>query len=527
MLATGIASCKSKVALGLNVSSSWNRVGFGRNPNHLTSATERDADGNTLTAVTYSYDALGNRISETVTDGGGNPSTTQFAYDPSGQLVAEMADSGQWTSYLANPQETNDFLARVDGSGVTWLLTDHQGSVTVALSADGSQVLAQATYDAFGNATLVSGTPTDLGRLGFQGGMTDAPTAFVHFGDRDYDPTTGRWRTPDPANVDINTYRGMGNSPTNYTDPSGQGPAPALPPQAPPRPPVRIYTPPAEPSTGTGQPATGPTGSPVAPPTYAHREAQQWTAKDWEDAARAYNDKLVIEGAINAARSAGVDDAVIRRITGPQAHPPGRGPNVINELYDAVKKVQDDKNKELRDLLHRAKRKGLRVVNKDDERHVAGFQYFVHGTTTTAWQGELSINPNIRGRSDTDFGFGFYAYRDTAEGQRAAEGMAVRTRQRVRGIAFVMVVAISDTDWDRLDTRHLTGDEWRYVVNSYRGKQRPRGMDNYSVVYGKVGVPDEDNRDRWVPSKTLPDQYRFTAVVAATKLHPVAIYIIG
>jgi RHS repeat-associated protein len=225
MLATGIASCKARIASGLNVWSSQNRVGFGTNPNHLTSATEKDAGGNTLTAVTYTYDALGNRISETVTDGGGNTSTTQFAYDPSGQLVAEMADSGQWTSYLANPQETNDFLARVDSNGVTWLLTDHQGSVTVALSADGSQTVAQATYDAFGNVTLVSGTAADLGRLGFQGGMMDSATGLVHFGARDCDPATGRWTTADPANADINTYRGMGNSPTNEGDPSGEAPA--------------------------------------------------------------------------------------------------------------------------------------------------------------------------------------------------------------------------------------------------------------------------------------------------------------
>jgi RHS repeat-associated protein len=171
--------------------------------------------------VTYSYDALGNRVSETVTDGSGTTSTTQFAYDLSGQLIGEMTGGGQWTAYLANPQGSNQFLARVDGSGVTWLLTDHQGSVIAAVSADGSQVLAQASYDAFGNVTLASGTAADLGRLRFQGGMTDAATGLVHFGARDYSPTTGRWWTPDPANADSNTYRGMGNSPTNFTDPRG------------------------------------------------------------------------------------------------------------------------------------------------------------------------------------------------------------------------------------------------------------------------------------------------------------------
>lgn len=38
-----------------------------------------------------------------------------------------------------------------------------------------------------------------------------------------YDPKIGRWLSEDPAGltVDANPYRYVGNSPTNYTDPSG------------------------------------------------------------------------------------------------------------------------------------------------------------------------------------------------------------------------------------------------------------------------------------------------------------------
>ncbi len=35
---------------------------------------------------------------------------------------------------------------------------------------------------------------------------------------------TGTWNTPDPAQADVNTYRGFGNSPMNETDPSGLAP---------------------------------------------------------------------------------------------------------------------------------------------------------------------------------------------------------------------------------------------------------------------------------------------------------------
>ncbi len=41
---------------------------------------------------------------------------------------------------------------------------------------------------------------------------------------RVYDPSSGTWNTPDPAQADVNTYRAFGNSPTNEVDPEGLEP---------------------------------------------------------------------------------------------------------------------------------------------------------------------------------------------------------------------------------------------------------------------------------------------------------------
>ena len=60
--------------------------------------------------------------------------------------------------------------------------------------------------------------------FGFAGGLHDKDTGFLKFGYRDYDPESGRWTAKDPigfAGGNINLYEYVGNSPSNYTDPSG------------------------------------------------------------------------------------------------------------------------------------------------------------------------------------------------------------------------------------------------------------------------------------------------------------------
>src|SRR5262249_47284770 len=96
--------------------------------NHLISAVETQ-NGTTVLSISYSYDCFGNRVSRTFTDGSGT-TTTLFSYDESGALYAEENGSGTITTRYVSGISTNVWLARIDGDGGAWLLSDHQGSVT-------------------------------------------------------------------------------------------------------------------------------------------------------------------------------------------------------------------------------------------------------------------------------------------------------------------------------------------------------------------------------------------------------------
>lgn len=74
---------------------------------------------------------------------------------------------------------------------------DHLG--TVKLIADPfNELVKELFYDSFGNAFSET-EPKIHFPLGFAGGLRDIATGFVQFGFRDYDPSVGRFTTPDPA----------------------------------------------------------------------------------------------------------------------------------------------------------------------------------------------------------------------------------------------------------------------------------------------------------------------------------------
>jgi RHS repeat-associated protein len=80
--------------------------------------------------------------------------------------------------------------------------------------------------DAWGNVTSES-TPSAGDRYKFQGGQFESNVGQYQMGARQYEPRTGTWTSQDPEKFragDSNLYRGMGNNPTNATDPSGLSP---------------------------------------------------------------------------------------------------------------------------------------------------------------------------------------------------------------------------------------------------------------------------------------------------------------
>jgi RHS repeat-associated protein len=203
----------------------------------LVVAEQRDTDGGTLLArVEYAYDAFGNRLRRTEWNGTG-PGTIvsdeRFAYDgwdtakppavgsENFDAWADLDPSGNVTTRRLFGAGVDNLVARLSAAGaVAWYGTDLQGSVRLVF--DNSGVYGLRNYTGFGAIAAQSGAGLD--RYGYTGREWDATLGVQYSRARVYDPATGRFLTADPmgfAAGDVNLYRYVRNSPSNYADPSG------------------------------------------------------------------------------------------------------------------------------------------------------------------------------------------------------------------------------------------------------------------------------------------------------------------
>ncbi|MBX3707646.1 MAG: VCBS repeat-containing protein [Pseudomonadales bacterium] len=132
-----------------------------------------------------------------------------------------------------------ELIETIEGSTrtVEYLLTDHLGSVDVVVNAAGSIVQSMAfdpfgrrrsptNYAALADSTIWSFDTTRTTR-GYTGHEQLDPVGLVHMNGRVYDPTLGRFLSPDPFVQDpsntqsLNRYTYVFNNPLSYTDPSG------------------------------------------------------------------------------------------------------------------------------------------------------------------------------------------------------------------------------------------------------------------------------------------------------------------
>jgi RHS repeat-associated protein len=198
--------------------------------NELTLAVETSGT-TTLVSASYSYDAFGNRIGETVTQNSSTTTThnSYLAVNPpmvgadatNWRLYADLNSSNTvQTRYIAGMQP-DQWFARVDTSGVEWLLTDNLGSIRNVLNSAGG-VIDTIAYDAFGNITSESNA-SNGGRLKYAGYQVDAWAGMDLSGARYYLPSAQIWVSPDPSGLSTgsNLYVYAGNDPLNATDPTG------------------------------------------------------------------------------------------------------------------------------------------------------------------------------------------------------------------------------------------------------------------------------------------------------------------
>jgi RHS repeat-associated protein len=138
-------------------------------------------------------------------DVGGNKQA--FIKDPTGTLV-EVRYTGT-------------------GAGTYYYVPDGLGSILNLVKNDGT-VAATYTYDAWGTGLTVTGTTGVATRNSHRwaGGYLDG-TGLYHFGQRFYQPASGRWSQQDSVErpgdpTQGNRYAYTGDDPVNFIDPSGR-----------------------------------------------------------------------------------------------------------------------------------------------------------------------------------------------------------------------------------------------------------------------------------------------------------------
>jgi RHS repeat-associated protein len=170
--------------------------------------------GTTTIDTAYTYDSAGLRA--TATTGG---QTARYTWDTSAGLPTLLSDGT--SDVLSGPSSAP--LASVGSNGDrAYFKPDPLGSVRMTTGSAGA-VTATSDYDAFGRPTTQTGTAAPFG---FAGQLTD-PSGLQYLRARYYDPSSGRFLSTDPVAPDlrdpyVSAYVYANNSPTAFTDPSGQ-----------------------------------------------------------------------------------------------------------------------------------------------------------------------------------------------------------------------------------------------------------------------------------------------------------------
>ncbi len=187
------------------------------------------------TSASYVYDALGRRIKEI-----SGSETRDLYYSTEWQVIEERITNSSQTLALQvqnvwSPVYVDAMIERDRDTGTDGVLderlyvqTDANFNVTALVSISGA-VVQRFVYDPYGKVTVLSSAwaaQADGYKWQYlhQGGRQDSVTGLLNFRNRDYSTSLMRWTTNDPIGFgggDTNTYRYLGNSPSNALDPSG------------------------------------------------------------------------------------------------------------------------------------------------------------------------------------------------------------------------------------------------------------------------------------------------------------------
>ncbi len=168
------------------------------------------------------YDANGSLLLRTDPNG----DTTLYLADTQAHLTAGASTASASRTYTApngNQVAERTTTAGATGSKLYFLDTDTNGTITATL--DTANNPTRRHFDPYGNPRDPA-PPTWIDPNTYLNKPTNPTTATIHLGARDYDPTTGRFLTPDPIldpadPPQNNGYSYAHNNPTTSSDPTG------------------------------------------------------------------------------------------------------------------------------------------------------------------------------------------------------------------------------------------------------------------------------------------------------------------
>jgi RHS repeat-associated protein len=181
---------------------------------------KRDANGY---AVDIDYDYMGNRIRKNITKNG--VSSEIFYFDD----LYELRSDGSEVRSVKSPFGivAEDIVMKDGSKSQLFLHTDHLGNARLITDSDG-KIISKQDYTAFGS----NESSTAENDRYFVGRKFDKDLNYYLLGSRLYDPTIGRFVTPDMFVLEnpeqfitspqsLNLYSYACNNPITYRDPSG------------------------------------------------------------------------------------------------------------------------------------------------------------------------------------------------------------------------------------------------------------------------------------------------------------------
>lgn len=163
-------------------------------------------------SATFAYDAFGRRTGKTI---GGQ--TTEYLYDGLNAVQEKTGGAASATMLVGGVDEV---FSRTTSAGTQSLIGDGLGTTLALLDAAGAEQ-TRYTYDPFGAVTQTGAANNNPSKFT---GREDDGTGLYYYRARYYSPQQQRFISGDPigfAGGGPNLYAYVGNSPGNYTDPSG------------------------------------------------------------------------------------------------------------------------------------------------------------------------------------------------------------------------------------------------------------------------------------------------------------------